>query len=122
MDEKPNVLLIATLDSKLIETRFIRDRLEENGVKVYLLDASIRRTVEAGADITPDQIAAAVGMTIGDIRALNHEGKCMALMAQGAIELAHELDERVGFSGLIAAGGSGGTTLGAAVMRTFPFG
>ena len=57
-----------------------------------------------------------------EIRALNHEGKCMALMIQGAIERAHELDEQVGFSGIIAAGGSGGTTLGTAVMRTFPFG
>lgn len=122
MDGKPNVLLIATLDSKEVETAFIKERLEENGLRVYLLDASIRRTIEAGADITPDQIAAAAGTTMPEIRALNHEGKCMALMIQGAIKCAHELDERVGFSGVIAAGGSGGTTLGAAIMRTFPFG
>ncbi len=122
MDEKPRVLLIATLDSKEIETGFIRERLEENGLEVYLLDASIRRTIEGGAHITPDQIAAAVGTTMPEIRALNHEGKCMALMIQGAIKRAHELDEQVGFSGIIAAGGSGGTTLGAAIMRTFPFG
>jgi uncharacterized protein (UPF0261 family) len=122
MDGKPKVLLVATLDSKEIETRYIRERLEENGLEVYLLDASIRRTIEGGADITPDQIAAAVGTTMPEIRALNHEGKCMALMIQGAIKRAHELDEQVGFSGIIAAGGSGGTTLGAAIMRTFPFG
>ena len=122
MDEKRNVLLIATLDSKQIETGFIRERLEENGLEVYLLDASIRRTIEGGAHITPDQIAAAVGTTMPEVRALNHEGKCMAIMIQGAIKCAHELDDQVGFSGIIAAGGSGGTTLGAAVMRTFPFG
>jgi uncharacterized protein (UPF0261 family) len=91
-------------------------------LEVYLLDASIRRTIDGGAHITPDQIAAAVGTTMPEIRALNHEGKCMALMIEGAIARAHELDERVGFSGIIAAGGSGGSTLGAAVMRTFPFG
>ena len=122
MEEKRNVLLIATLDSKEIETAFIKERLEENGLEVYLLDASIRRTIEAGAHITPDQIATAVGTTMPEIRALNHEGKCMALMIQGAIKRAHELDEQIGFSGIIAAGGSGGTTLGAAIMRTFPFG
>ena len=54
MDGKPNVLLIATLDSKEVETAFIKERLEENGLRVYLLDASIRRTIEAGADIMPD--------------------------------------------------------------------
>ncbi len=122
MHSKRNVLLIATLDSKEVETRFIREHLEQEGLEVYLLDASIRRTVEAGAHITPDQIAAAVGTTMPDIRALNHEGKCMALMIQGAIVRARELDDQVGFSGIIAAGGSGGTTLGAAIMRTFPFG
>ena len=122
MEEKRNVLLIATLDSKEIETAFIKERLEENGLEVYLLDASIRRTIEAGAHITPDQIATAVGTTMPEIRALNHEGKCMALMIQGAIKRAHELDEQIGFSGIIAAGGSGGTTLGAAIMRTFSFG
>ena len=122
MDGKRNVLLVATLDSKEIETAFIKERLEENGLEVYLLDASIRRTIEADAHVTPDQIAAAAGTTMPEIRALNHEGKCMALMIQGAIKCAHELDDEVGFSGIIAAGGSGGTTLGAAVMRTFPFG
>ena len=54
MDEKRKVLLIATLDSKEIETRFIKERLEENDLEVYLLDASIRRTIEGGAHITPD--------------------------------------------------------------------
>ena len=42
MGEKPKVLLVATLDSKEVETRFIRERLEELGLEVYLLDASIR--------------------------------------------------------------------------------
>jgi uncharacterized protein (UPF0261 family) len=122
VEAKPKVLLVATLDSKEVETRFLKERLEENGLEVYVLDASIRRTVEAGAHITPDEIAAAVGTTMPEIRALNHEGKCMAIMIQGSIVRAHELDDQVGFSGIIAAGGSGGTTLGAAVMRTFPFG
>ena len=54
MDGKPNVLLIATLDSKEVETAFIKERLEENGLEVYLLDASIRRTIEGGAHITPE--------------------------------------------------------------------
>jgi uncharacterized protein (UPF0261 family) len=122
MGDKPKILLVATLDSKEVETRYIRERLEENGLQVYLLDASIRHTIEGGADITPDQIAEAAGTTMPDVRALNHEGKCMAIMIEGAIKRAHELDERVGLSGIISAGGSGGTTLGCAVMRTFPFG
>lgn len=121
MENRPKVLMIVTLDTKQIEARFIRQCLEDNGLEVYHLDASVRRSIE-GADITPDQIAAAAGTTMPEIRALNHEAKCLEVMIKGAIPCAHALHERVGLSGIIGAGGSLGTELGTAVMRTFPFG
>ncbi len=119
---KPKVLLMMTLDTKEQETRFVSDCLTESGVEVYLLDASIRKSIDGGAAITPDQIAAAAGTTMEEIRALNHEGKCQAVMIEGAIKCALELHKRVGFSGILGAGGSMGTTLGTALMRAFPFG
>jgi uncharacterized protein (UPF0261 family) len=122
MGNNPKVLLIMALDSKEAEARYIRKCLEDSGVEVYHLDFSIRRTVEGGAAITPDQIAAAAGTTMPEVCALNHEGKCLTVMIQGAIQCAHELDQRVGFSGILAAGGSLGTSLATSVMRTFPFG
>src|ERR1039458_2093600 len=122
MSEKPKVLMVVTLDTKEVEARFIRQCLEDNGLEVYLLDASIRRTVDGGAEITPDQIAAAGGRAMPELRALNHGGKCMRVMVEGAIHCAHELDQRIGLSGIIGVGGSMGTVLGTAIMRTFPFG
>ena len=122
MQDRPKVLMIVTLDTKEIEAQFIRKCLEDNGLEVCHLDASIRRTIDAGADITPDQIAAAAGTTMPQIRALNHEGRCLDVMIKGAIPCAHALDERVGLSGIIGAGGSLGTALGTAIMRSFPFG
>lgn len=122
MADKPRVLMVVTLDTKEMEARFLRQCLEDNGIEVYCLDASIRRTVVGDSDITPDQIAAAVGKTMPEIRALNHEGKCLAIMIEGAIKCAHELHERAGINGIIGVGGSLGTSLATAVMRTFPFG
>jgi len=122
MDKRPKVLMIITLDSKEAEARYLRKCLEDSGLDVYHLDASIRHTVDAGADITPDQIAAAAGKTISEIRALNHEAKCLDIMIRGAIPCAHELDKRVRLSGIIGVGGSLGTALCTAIMRTFPFG
>jgi uncharacterized protein (UPF0261 family) len=122
MADKPKVLMVVTLDTKEMEARFLRQCLEDSGMEVYHLDASVRRTTAGGSEITPDQIAAAVGKTMPEIRALNHEGKCLAIMTEGAIQCAHELHERVGLSGIIGAGGSLGTVLATAVMRKFPFG
>jgi uncharacterized protein (UPF0261 family) len=122
MGDNPKVLMIVTLDTKEVEARFIRKHLEDSGLDVYILDASIRGTVDGGADITPDQIAAALGKTMPEIRALNHEGACLALMTEGAIKCAHELHQQVGFSGILGLGGSAGSTLGGAVMQTFSFG
>jgi uncharacterized protein (UPF0261 family) len=122
MENKPKVLMIVTLDSKETEARFIRQCLEDSGLEVYHLDASIRSSGKSAAEITPDQIAAAAGTNMSDVRALNHEGQCLDIMIKGAIPCAHELDRRVGLSGVIGAGGSLGTVLCTAVMRTFPLG
>jgi uncharacterized protein (UPF0261 family) len=43
-------------------------------------------------------------------------------MVEGAIKCAQELHQRVGLNGIIGVGGSMGTTLGTAVMRSFPVG
>ncbi|NLT65729.1 MAG: UPF0261 family protein [Acidobacteria bacterium] len=122
MTEKPKVLMVVTLDTKEVEARFVRLCLEEHGLQVWLLDASVRRIIEGGAEIGPDQVAGAAGTTIADIRSLNHEGKSLEIMKKGAIRCAQELHCRVGLSGIISVGGSLGTDLGTAVMRAFPLG
>ncbi len=118
---KPRVLLIVTQDTKEEEGRFLRACLESAGCEVVHLDPSVRKTV-GGAEIGPDEIAAAAGKTIEQIRAIGHEGKIQEVMIEGAIECAHAADERGSLSGILSVGGSMGTTLGTAIMRTFPYG
>jgi uncharacterized protein (UPF0261 family) len=43
-------------------------------------------------------------------------------MTEGAIKCAQELHKKIGLSGIIGVGGSLGTDLATAVMRSFPFG
>ena len=122
MGDKPKALLIMTLDTKEAEAGFIKKCLEDSGLEVILMDPSIRRSISGGADVTPDQIAAAAGKTMAEVRSLNDEAKCLQVMTKGSIKCAHDLHERIGFAGIISAGGSMGTDLGAAIMRTFPVG
>lgn len=118
---KPRVLMLATLDTKSEEAAFLRKWLESEGLDVIHMDTSIREKIE-GAEIPPEEVAAAASKTMDEVRALKHEGKCQAVMMEGAIKVALALDEKTPLSGIIAVGGSMGTTLSTAVMRVFPYG
>lgn len=122
MSHQPKVLMIVTLDTKATEAQFIRQTLESQGVDVIHLDASIRESVKPGAEITPEQVAEAAGRSLQQVRDLNHEGKCQAVMTEGAVKLALELHARMPLSGIIAVGGSMGSSLAATVMQAFPYG
>jgi uncharacterized protein (UPF0261 family) len=121
MADRPKVLLIVTQDTKEQEARFLRECLQDAGCDVIHLDPSVRRTV-GGAEISPEEIAAAAGTTIEQVRDLGHEGKCQSVMIEGAIKLALEAHKKYGLAGILSAGGSMGTTLGTAVMREFRYG
>ena len=117
----PNVLLIVTQDTKEQEAAYVRVILEEAGCTVLHLDPSIRRTV-GGAEITPEMVAEAAGHTIEQVRALGHEGKCQAVMTEGAVKCALDAHARIGLSGVLSIGGSMGTGLAGTVMQALPYG
>jgi uncharacterized protein (UPF0261 family) len=117
----PSVMLIVTQDTKEEEARFVRAVLEAAGVRVVHLDPSVRRSV-GGAEISPEDVAAAAGMTIEEVRALGHEGKCQDAMIRGAIGAAHAWNAKDPISGILAVGGSMGSALAGALMQSFPYG
>jgi len=121
MNARPQVLMIITLDTKAAEAAFVRETLETHGVGVLHLDASIRSIV-GRAEIGPEAVARAAGSTLEDVRALKHEGKCQAVMTEGALALAAKLQANGEIAGVIGLGGSMGTTLATAVMRSLPYG
>lgn len=122
MADKPKVLMIVTLDTKAPEAQFLRKCLEDCDLEVYHLDPSVRKTEESCAEITPDRIAAATGKTMPEVRSLNHEAHCLAIMTEGSIKCAQEFHQKIGFQGIIGIGGSLGTDLATAIMRSFPIG
>jgi uncharacterized protein (UPF0261 family) len=121
MAARPRILLVITQDTKEEEGRFLRRELESAGCEVVHLDASIRRTV-GGAEIPPETIAGAAGKTIEEVRALHHEGKCQAVMIEGAVKVALAEHAANGFSGILAVGGSMGTSLAGSLLQAFPYG
>jgi len=91
------VYLLATLDTKGQEASFVRDRLQELGLQVQVVDTSCSgRGRDRGAAVNA---AAAEAVRMID-----------EAFASGSVD------------GVIALGGSAGTTIGTAAMRALPIG
>jgi len=113
--------LIGTLDTKGEEYLWLRDRLLLEGVGVLLID--VGPFSESGlADLTPAQVASEGGADLAALRARGDRGETMTAMAAGAAVVAARLFEAGEIHGLLAVGGSGGSSVAAPAMRALPVG
>jgi uncharacterized protein (UPF0261 family) len=122
MKHPPTALLVATMDTKSQEALLIAERLKKEHIPVKILDAGIRGQSPVEADVTREEVAAAVGKTLVEVQNIGHEGKALKVMTEGAIKCAQRLYCQNEIHGIIGLGGSMGTTLGTGVMRAFPIG
>ena len=116
------VYILATLDTKESEATFVRDRLNSHGVKTQLVDVSCSPAHGSGADVNRDDIFAAAGSDARAVGASPDRGQAVTTAAAGAaawIRTQH-LAGRV--AGVLALGGSAGTTIGTSAMRALPLG
>ena len=110
------------MDTKGQEAQFTVECLAERGVKVHILDAGIRGESPFPVAVSREEVAEAGGRSLEEVRTIGHEGEALAVMCDGAVQRANALYQKGGFMGIIGLGGSMGTTLGTAVMRSFPVG
>ena len=103
------VVLLGTLDTKGDEYAYLRDRLREHGVDVLLVDAGVTEPL-----VEPD--LAVPRAPYGD------RGAAVEEMARGAEELVRRLHEEGRVEGILALGGSGGTSIATQAMRALPVG
>ncbi|MCP4382463.1 MAG: UPF0261 family protein [Hyphomicrobiales bacterium] len=120
------VVLIGTLDTKGPEYGFIRDRLRASGVDVVLVDIGVLKPPTIQPDISSEQVAAAAGTTIADLR-FTREGsdtraEALATMEQGATLIVKTLCDEGRCDAILGAAGSGGATVISGVMRAMPMG
>ncbi len=68
---RPTVVLVGTLDTKVREYAFVRDRIRARDVDVLLVDAGILSEPLTKPDVTRQEVAAAAG---ADVQALADAG------------------------------------------------
>jgi uncharacterized protein (UPF0261 family) len=116
----PAVFLFATLDTKGREAAFVRDLLTSWRIPVVLVDVGSLGSPTVSADVAREEIFRLAGTTADAVRASGDRGLAVTTAATGAARLARDAytDERL--SGILALGGSAGTTIGTAAMRAVP--
>jgi uncharacterized protein (UPF0261 family) len=116
------IILLGTLDSKGVEYQFVRDLLKAQGLATLVIDAGVTGPPHFTPDVPRERVFAAAGTTLDPVVKANDRGKAVELAASGAAKLVVELHQQGKVEGILALGGSAGTTIGTAAMRALPFG
>ena len=116
------ILIISTLDTKALETFYLRDQIRALGGRALTMDLSMGAAAKEQADIPPDRIALAGGSDIETIRASRDRAAITRTMTQGAIQVVRELWKEGKLGGMIGLGGATLSMIATEIMRALPFG
>jgi uncharacterized protein (UPF0261 family) len=116
------VLLIGTLDTKGREYAYVRDLIRARGLNTFVLDAGVLGEPVFAPDSPAARTAEAGGGSLAELRERHDRGHAIEIMGLGARALAVKLAAEGKFDGVIAMGGSGGTSIGSTAMQALPVG
>ncbi len=117
---QPVVAVLATLDTKGKEARFLADALARAGALPFVIDLSLKPHDVGGADLTGAQVAAAAGTSWQELSRLSRQDAA-ATMAAGGQKLLLQKFSAGEISGAIGLGGANGTNLVCSIMRALPY-
>jgi len=113
--DRKAVCVVATLDTKAAEARFVADCLRNTGVVVKVVDVGTAQPPAITPDISREEILA--GRVLTDDRSA-----CFAAMGAGLATWLAAAAARRQLAGVIGLGGSCGTSIITAGMRALPVG
>lgn len=120
------ILIVSTLDTKGVETFYLKDKIKAIGKVPVILDISMMlphgELRELKAEITPDKVVESVGAIYKDFLASTERSKKTAIMTKGAAGIALNMWKEGKLDGIIGIGGSTGSLMATDVMRALPFG
>lgn len=116
------VLVIGTLDTKGEEYTFVRDLIQARGHNTLILDAGVAGDPAFPPDISASDVASAGGESLEALRAAGDRGAALTVMGKGVEALALKAYVEGKVDGVLALGGSGGTSVATTAMRALPVG
>lgn len=118
----PRVVVLATLDTKGHEAAYLCDLLRGYGVRVQVVDVGCLGAATVAADVPRELVFAAGGFDAAVLAAAGDRGAAVTAAAQSAAAWIRQAHAAGQVAGILAIGGSAGTTIGTAAMRALPIG
>lgn len=120
--KQKRIVIIATLDTKGEEAEFLRKLVIQKGHTPVVIDSGVYTDHPYTADFSNEKVANSIGLTVRDIQSSKDEGVAISLMIKGVSAVIQQLLAEGEADGILAIGGSMGTSLGLKVMKTVPVG
>jgi uncharacterized protein (UPF0261 family) len=116
------IALIGALDTKGHEFAFVKQEIERRGHRTLVINTGVMDEPLFAPDVSADAVARAAGASLAELRTQADRGKAIDVMARGAAVVARRLFDEGKFDGILGMGGSAGTAIATAAMRSLPVG
>ena len=116
------IVILATLDTKGQETSYLRDQIEQIGDDALVVDVGVIGVPAAKVEISRTQVADAGDTPLAALLEDPDREVAAPVMARGATKIVSQLVDQGKVQGIVAMGGTQGTTLATKVMRALPYG
>ena len=116
------IVILVMAEEKWQEADFLRKEIEGGGYRGVILDMGLIGEPQGPCDITREEVIRASGRSPEEIALISDRGKRMPIMQSGGKEKVRQLYSEGKLDGMISLGGTTGTQMGAAIMRSLPFG
>jgi uncharacterized protein (UPF0261 family) len=116
------VYVLATLDTKGAEAAYVRDTLRQFGVDARLVDTSCKAPATVAADVSREELFSVVHGGQPLLLQADDRGAAVSAAADVASAWMRQRFDAGQLGGVLAIGGSAGTTIGTAAMRSLPLG
>jgi uncharacterized protein (UPF0261 family) len=120
MERQPHIVVAGILDTKGNEIKYLAERVKVAGGNPTIMELSVGGEV-GWADIPVSELLRKVGKSTADLAALDRS-KAASLVMAGGREVASELLREGRLDGIIAFGGSMGSSIAAHIMQDLPIG
>jgi uncharacterized protein (UPF0261 family) len=116
------VVLVGALDTKGQEFALIKALIEKQGLHTLVVDFGVLGEPVFTPDISRGEVARAGGGDLAEFSSGEFKDIAMQTMASGLAVIIRRLYDQGKLDGILGMGGTGGTSIAAAAMRTLPVG